>query len=144
MADQAKQLTPKQLRFVEEYLVDLNASAAALRAGYSKRTAGQMGYELLNKPEIAAAIATAQAARSARTAITADWVLERLAHEAQLTGEGASHSARVKALELLGKHQALFVDRQRLEGGVTVEVAERIVDAGERRPAPGPGGLPGQ
>lgn len=72
-------LTPKQARFVEEYLVDLNASAAARRAGYSPRTADAIGRENLGKPTIEAAIAERQAARSERTQITADRVLLELA-----------------------------------------------------------------
>lgn len=75
-------LTPKQARFVEEYLIDLNATQAAIRAGYSEKTAYSIGQENLNKPEIAAAIAAAQAERSQRTKIDADWVLKRLADEA--------------------------------------------------------------
>ena len=72
-------LTPKQAAFVAEYLVDLNATAAARRAGYSERTADATGWENLKKPEIASAIAAAQAERAKRTQIDADWVLKRLA-----------------------------------------------------------------
>lgn len=72
-------LTPKQARFVEEYLVDLNASAAARRAGYSVRTADATGRENLGKPAVAAAIAAAQAERARRTQITADDVLRHWA-----------------------------------------------------------------
>jgi phage terminase small subunit len=72
-------LRPKQQRFVEEYLIDLNATQAALRAGYSAQRADAQGYENLRKPEIAAAIREAQVARSQRTAITADHVLLELA-----------------------------------------------------------------
>lgn len=72
-------LNAKQSRFVEEYLVDLNASAAARRAGYSVKTADAIGRENLGKPAIAAAIAEAQAVRSKRTGITADRVLLELA-----------------------------------------------------------------
>lgn len=72
-------LTAKQRRFVEEYLVDLNATQAAVRAGYSQKTAGQIGGENLEKPEIAAAIQDAQARRSERTEITQDMVLRELA-----------------------------------------------------------------
>ncbi|CDP52345.1 Phage terminase small subunit [Devosia sp. DBB001] len=72
-------LTAKQARFVEEYLVDLNATQAAIRAGYSKSTAAQSGYENLRKPEIAAAISDAQQIRSKRTEITQDKVLRELA-----------------------------------------------------------------
>lgn len=75
-------LNAKQARFVEEYLIDLNATQAAIRAGYSEKTAGQQGFELLKKPEIEAALAEAQAERSKRTQIDADWVLTRLASEA--------------------------------------------------------------
>lgn len=49
-------LNPKQSRFIQEYLIDLNATQAAIRAGYSKKTAGQMGFDLLKKPEIQSAI----------------------------------------------------------------------------------------
>jgi len=72
-------LTDKQKRFVEEYLVDLNATQAAIRAGYSAKTAGSIGEENLKKPEIAAAIQEAMDARSKRTEITADRVLQELA-----------------------------------------------------------------
>lgn len=72
-------LTPKQARFVQEYLVDLNASKAALRAGYSAKTAPSTGHENLQKPEIQAAISEAQAKRAKRTEITQDRVLQELA-----------------------------------------------------------------
>ncbi len=68
-------LTPKQQRFVDEYLIDLNATQAAIRAGYSAHTANEMGAENLAKPSIAAAIAEAVDARKERTEITADKVL---------------------------------------------------------------------
>ena len=51
-------LTPKQQRFIDEYMIDLNATQAAMRAGYSSRTARQIGAENLLKPVVAAAIAT--------------------------------------------------------------------------------------
>ncbi len=75
-------MTSKQQRFVEEYLIDLNATQAAIRAGYSKKTARAVGSENLTKPDIRAAVAEAQQARSERTKIDADWVLTRLADEA--------------------------------------------------------------
>lgn len=72
-------MTPKQEAFVREYLIDLNATQAAIRAGYSEKTAFQIGYENLTKPEIAEAIAEAQKERAERTAITADRVLQEIA-----------------------------------------------------------------
>lgn len=72
-------LTGKQARFVEEYLIDLNASAAVLRAGYKTRRPEAYGYDLLRKPDIRAAIADAQRERSHRTGVTADAVVSELA-----------------------------------------------------------------
>jgi len=72
-------LTAKQRRFVAEYLVDLNATKAATRAGYSEKTAYSVGHELLKKPEIAAALAEAQDAAQKRTGVTTDRVLRELA-----------------------------------------------------------------
>lgn len=72
-------MTPKQQRFVEEYLVDLNATQAAIRAGYSADTAHSIGHENLSKPEISAGIREGMAVRSMRTNITQDQVLRELA-----------------------------------------------------------------
>lgn len=71
-------LTAKQQAFVREYLVDLCATAAARRAGYSARTAKEQAAELMRKPQIAEAITEAQKARADRTEITADNVLRDL------------------------------------------------------------------
>lgn len=76
-------LTPKQKRFVTEYLIDLNATQAAIRAGYSKRTAGPAGARLLMNVIIAGAIQKAKDSRAGRTEVNADWVLKRLVDEAE-------------------------------------------------------------
>lgn len=73
-----KPISPKRQRFIEEYLVDLNATQAAIRSGYSKKTAAEAGYELLRIPHIADAIAKAKADRAERTGITADAVVQEL------------------------------------------------------------------
>ena len=72
-------LTPKQKRFVEEYLVDLNATQAAIRAGYSKKRASETGYQLLQKTTVSKAIQEAMDKRSERTGITGDQVIKQLA-----------------------------------------------------------------
>lgn len=72
-------LTDKQQRFVEEYLIDLNGTQAALRAGYSPRTANEQAAQLLAKLSIQEAVQEAQAKRSQRVQIDQDWVLKRLA-----------------------------------------------------------------
>ena len=76
-------LTPKEQRFCEEYLIDLNATRAAIRAGYSRHTARSIGSENLTKPDIISQIENAKAERAKQTAIDAAWVLTRLANEAE-------------------------------------------------------------
>ena len=75
----AKALTAKQQVFVQEYLVDLNATQAAIRAGYSKRTAEWIGPQLLGKTHVAEAVQKAMAKREQRTEITQDMVLREYA-----------------------------------------------------------------
>lgn len=105
-------MTPKQERFVQEYLIDLNATQAAIRAGYSEKTAGQIGEQNLKKLEISRAIERAQDKRAERLEVTQEMVLAGLYNEATATGEGSTHGARVSAWGLLGKHIGMFVERQ--------------------------------
>ena len=74
-----RSMTPRQHRFVEEYLVDLNATQAARRAGYSAKSAAGRGSRLLRNPAVAAAIEKAQDQRAARTQVSADRVVTELA-----------------------------------------------------------------
>jgi phage terminase small subunit len=108
-------MTPKQTRFVEEYLVDLNATQAAIRAGYSERTAYSQGQRLLKNVEITDAIAAKRAAVSEQTQITVQQVVAGLHAEAVFMGEGSSHGARVTAWSWLGRHLGAFTDRLILE-----------------------------
>lgn len=112
-------LTPKQERFVAEYLVDLNATAAAIRAGYKEKTASQIGHNLLQKPAIELAVQEAQAAREKRTKITGDQVVSELAKIAFAKADDYYNdyglelktSDKTKALELLGKHFGTFIEK---------------------------------
>jgi phage terminase small subunit len=114
-------LTPKQQRFVEEYLVDLNASAALLRAGYKSRNPDVDGHQLLVKPSISAAIGVARAALSARTEITQDRVMADIeaikqdAMQAVYDADGnkamLDHKSALRACELQGKHIGMFVEK---------------------------------
>jgi phage terminase small subunit len=128
-------MTPKQERFVEEYLIDLNATAAAARAGYKGKYLDRIGPELLGKTSIAAAIASARAKLSERTELTQDEVITGLRTEAKYAGEGAQHSARVKAWELLGKYQGMFPEQHQHTGSVQLEIVEEIVVASHPGPA---------
>lgn len=138
-------LNPKQSRFVQEYLVDLNATQAAIRAGYSDKTAKAIGHENLTKPNIAAAVAAAQEAVAERLEITQDWVLRTLKTVTERcmqvspvldrkgnpvlveNADGDTVPAFVfnamgatKATELLGKHIGMFKDKIELSGGLTL------------------------
>ncbi len=100
-------LTGKQRRFVEEYPIDLNATQAAVRAGYSERAAKDIGFENLRKPAIVEAITRAMAKRSEKSEVDRSWVLLKLvkAHEDAegIPGVGGI-DRRLKALELIGRH----------------------------------------
>ena len=112
-------MTPKQQAFVREYLVDLNATQAAMRAGYSKRTAHVIGHENLTKPEIAIAIEAAMDERAERTKITADYVLQGIRDTVERCrgdGEAFNPAQALKGFELLGKHLKLFTDKTELTG----------------------------
>lgn len=119
-------LTAKQAAFVDEYLIDLNATQAALRAGYSEKTAKQTGCENLTKPDVAEAIAKRQAERLSRLELTQDQVLRDInavkqdAMQTVADKDGntvmADRNAALKALELQGRHLAMFTDKQKIGG----------------------------
>jgi phage terminase small subunit len=111
-------LNEKQKRFVKEYLVDLNATQAAIRAGYSKKTAGSQGQRLLKNVEIQTAIQASATRRAQRTEITADRVVEELATVAfsrasDSTGAELRYGNKIKALELLCRHLGIFDERNK-------------------------------
>lgn len=121
-------LNAKKNRFVEEYPVDLNATQAAIRAGYSKKTAYSIGQRLLKDVEIQEAIQKAMKDRSERTGITQDKVVEELGKVAfaeahDYADADLKYVNKLKALELLGKHLGMFEKRD----GYDVE------DVGEAR-----------
>lgn len=129
-------LTAKQQRFVDEYLIDLNATQAAIRAGYSAKTAAQIGRQLLQKTSVADAIADGKAARSVRTLITADRVLQELAvigfsdarhyKLGEMGGLKSADSAPESAMRAVAsvKHRTRTDD----EGNSTYEVEYRLWD----------------
>ena len=113
-------LTDRQQRFVDEYLIDLNATQAAIRAGYSGKNAESIGYQLLQKTPVQEALIAAKTKRTERTLITQDMVLSGLKKEAEYFDEGTSHSARVSAWEKLGKHLGMFTERHEFNGVIQV------------------------
>lgn len=183
-------LTPKQQKFVEEYLIDLNATQAAIRAGYSVKTAEQQGYQLLHKTSVLTEIKKAQAKLSKRTGISQDRIIRQLAKVAfsdmkdvmewktikypltdfdgkpildadgnqetdpQLRiilkesnevdgsiiqeisesnkGGTITHAVklndRIRALELLGKHLGMWVDKTEITGAQPVKIVNDLDD----------------
>ncbi len=105
-------LTAKQQAFVDNYLIDLNATQAAIRAGYSKRTAQVQSSRLLSNAMVVEAVAAATAKQAKRTEIDADYVLATIKETIeQYRGEGGNPNAVLKGAELLGRHLAMFTDK---------------------------------
>ncbi len=131
-------LTAKQQVFATEYLIDLNATQAAIRAGYSKKTAESQGSRLLRNVKVKEHLSELGTKRSERCEITSDEVLQEIAKIAfvNLDEEAmVEHRARIsvseklKALEQLGKHLKLFTDRVEHDGG---SLLETLVDMANR------------
>ena len=101
-------LQPLQARFIEEYLIDLNATKAAERAGYSPKTAYVQGSRLLRNPRVSPIIALAIEIRSRRTQISQEWVLLQLKEQFTQADNEKNRSAANRALELIGKHLGMF------------------------------------
>lgn len=107
-------LTNKQKRFVEEYLIDMNATQAAKRAGYKN---AEIGRQLIAKNNVSEALQAALQKRSSRTEITQDRVLKELAKvgfkdAADFADAELKYGNKIKALELIGKHLGMFMDKQ--------------------------------
>lgn len=127
-------LRPKQAAFVAEYLIDLNATKAAIRAGYSESTARAISCEILAKPDIQDAIRDAMQKRAERTGITQDKVLSDIelikqdAMKSKVDKEGdeamVNHAAALKACELQGRHLKMWNDK--LDITATVSIADAI------------------
>ena len=124
-----REMSPKQQRFVTEYLIDLNATKAAARAGYSVKTAKQQGARLLTNADISVEISDRQKVLLTKNAISAENVLKELARVAFFDGRDPSVSDgdgdqkhtygllkkvkiadKLRALELLGRHLKMFTD----------------------------------
>ena len=143
------ELTDKQKRFCDEYLIDLNATQAAIRAGYSKKTANRIGTENLSKPVIKEYIAERMAEKESELIADQDEVLKYLTSvmrgesESEIVvvegvGDGCSSARamqkapdekeRLKAAELLGKRYGLYTEKVEqqmdMELNITVDYGE--------------------
>ncbi|MCP4948883.1 MAG: terminase small subunit [Aestuariibacter sp.] len=102
-------LTPKQEKFVQEYLVDLNATQAAIRAGYSSKTAAKIGSENLIKPDIQVAIQKQRDKMSKKAEITVEGILKQI--QEVIDDPETIARDKLKALEMLAKHLGMFVNK---------------------------------
>lgn len=113
-------MTDKQDSFVIEYLKDLNATQAAVRAGYSADTAYAIGYENLKKPEIRKKIdSQLNELMDAEKTEIKNRILDKL-KQMIFVDEEVRNNERLKAIELMGKYLALFTDRVEISGGMNV------------------------
>jgi phage terminase small subunit len=104
-------LTPQQQRFADEYLIDSNATQAAIRAGYNKNSACAQGYKLLIKPQIKAYIDKKKQTIADKLGLDAEYVLRGLKITAENTipkRHEPNPAAALKSFELLGKHLNMF------------------------------------
>ena len=120
------ELTPKQAAFVREYLIDGNGSAAAIRAGYSAKSAKDVASENLKKPMVAAAIKAATKIVAEKTETDAEWVRRRLKEEANDFSEFSSHSARIRAIELVAKLNGQFELDNKQKGSPLADFAKSL------------------
>lgn len=107
------ELNDKQQRFCEEYVKDLNATQAAIRAGYSEKTAKEQASRLLTNVNIEAEVNRLQRKVSKKVELDAAWVLRRLKKVYKRSVEQGVYQASNKSLELIGKHLAMFSENIR-------------------------------
>lgn len=105
-----QELTTKQQRFVEEYVIDFNASRAAISAGYSEKTARSISSELLTKPDIRRAVKAHLDELSTDSYVSREVILTGLLKEAMGRGENSTPASRVNAWSQLGKLSGLYTD----------------------------------
>ena len=111
-------LTPQQEQFCQEFIKDLNALRAAIRAGYGEQHAKKNAWQIVRNPTVSARIAELKAEQTKRTKIEADDILRRLVRIAEKTEQEGDYNAAIRSLELLGKHQAMWTEKNITEMNV--------------------------
>lgn len=120
-------LSHKMQMFVDEYIVDLNASKACVRAGYATNNPNRLGTDLLRHPLVIKAIDEKLAKRRERMEIKADYLINKLINIIEATEEDNPQAA-LRAIELAGKSIALWKERQEISGpdGGAIEMEQRL------------------
>ncbi len=117
-------MSAKQQRFVEEYLVDHNATQAAIRAGYSEKTAYSIGHENLKKPEIAAAIAAGEARLRRKTEVSIRSMTEEMRENRDLAVANGQAAAAQQASMGFAKLHGLLVERTEVKTTSEMSLSE--------------------
>ncbi|MBD0888706.1 terminase small subunit [Lactobacillus gasseri] len=135
-------LTQKQRRFIDEYIISGNATQAAIKAGYSKKTARKIGQENLTKPDIKAAIEKRNAEIQSEKTADMTEVMEYLtsvmrgeqtesvaSSKGVFSGVEVSAKDRIKAAELIGKRNGAWTDKKEMTGDLSIEIGMGDYDA---------------
>lgn len=122
-------LTPRQRRFAEEYIVDLNGTAAAIRAGYSNNYPDRQAHILLKHEGVAALIDHLMASKAARiVSVDPDYVIQRIT--AIINKDTARDGDKLRGLELLARHLGMLTDKQEITGkdGGAIEIQQKTAE----------------
>lgn len=120
-------INPKHQKFADEYLIDCSATHAAIRAGYSPKTAGQIGYQLLQYPSISAYIKEKTQSIAERLGITAEYTLRAIKQIGDHTlpsRHESSPAVSLKAFETLGKHLKLFEEDDKKQQTININIVQ--------------------
>lgn len=130
-------LLPQHRRFCEEYIVDFNASAACVRAGYKCKEPNKMGYQLLNNPGIRYGIDALLAERAKTVDVDVNYIVKKIVRSLERAENKENESAVLRAAELLARHKGMFIDRQEISGpdGDAIRMEKVETDAADFKSA---------
>jgi len=137
-------LNPKQLRFCEEYMRDSNGTQAAIRAGYSAKTANEQGSKLLAKGSIQEKLGELRKEFKEETGLTPEKILQELEDLGQQAAAAKQYGPAMKSVELRGKHIGMFGDKLEIKNGYNplhIEILKKldeILSNDQRREIPFP------
>lgn len=127
-------LTTRQRRFVEEYVVDYDGAAAVSRAGYNTKWPARMAYEMLQHPGIKAAIDQLTLQRAEQTTLKPDYVMKKIKRTIEKAEQDGNHTAVLRGCEILARALGMFVDKTEISGpdGKAIEVEQRTKEEAEQ------------
>lgn len=126
-------LTERQRRFVEEYLIDFNGAAAVNRAGYTTKYPARLALEMLKHPGIKAAINQLTVERAEQSTLKPEYVMNKLKRTLERAETEGNHTAVLRACEILARAMGMFIERQEISGpdGKAIEIEQRTREEAE-------------